>query len=140
MITNYKFDFDDIEEEDLDCCYDELHDLFQSYDKGEGNYIIIANLGLWNGRKLGYLEIKRLTQLIDEVQFTALYIQKGILMMQNAHHDGTNYYYLRQWKSNVTNKEIFKSKLMQLGARGLLPKDAEVKKLLNAYTKNVYFD
>ena len=70
--------------------------------------IAIADLGLWNGRRMAYKEIgdnisdclygtvrgqSSCTWYVDEL---------GDLACEESHHDGTNHYIYRAWKPGVT--------------------------------------
>lgn len=72
--------------------------------------IVIANLGLWNGRKSGYKIIK--SGNIKDCFYSDLdnnewYVdQKGDLRCTAIHHDGTNHYLYRAIKDNATDDQV----------------------------------
>lgn len=71
--------------------------------------IIIANLGLWNGRRSGYKEIKGnikncLTDVVDDEN--EWYVdERGDLRGTGWHHDGTNHYLYRVWKDTASEQQ-----------------------------------
>lgn len=79
--------------------------------------VIIADLGLWNGRRSGYKEIPSgniKDCLYSETDYNTWYVDdKGDLRCEAVHHDGTNYYLYREYKSSATEEQIedFKEKL-----------------------------
>ena len=82
--------------------------------------IIIGDLGLWQGRVMGYKEIGSgnikdcLYSDINGQSSAEWYIDKqGDLRAEVAHHDGTNYYLYRVYKDNLSQEQIdnFKDKV-----------------------------
>lgn len=82
--------------------------------------IIIASLGLWNGRRMGYKELHKtnIRDCLDTGHTCGDYItwyvdERGDLMCENTHHDGTNFYTYRAWKDGIsdTRKENFLNKV-----------------------------
>lgn len=73
--------------------------------------LVIADLGLWNGRRSGYREIpsgKISDCLYTEMDYAEWYIDKnGDLKCDAVHHDGTNHYLYRVYKDNVTEDQIY---------------------------------
>ena len=80
--------------------------------------IIIGQLGLWTGPAHGYKEVKG-TRISDcltntEGDYVTWYVDSlGDLRCDDTHHDGTNHYLYRVFKSNVSweQKENFKYKV-----------------------------
>ena len=81
--------------------------------------LVIADLDLWNGRKMGYREIES-GQLADcfEPGRDTLTIRwyldrKGDLRCDDTHHDGTNHYLYRVWRDSAseTQKDRLKEKI-----------------------------
>lgn len=72
--------------------------------------IIIADLGLWNGRRMGYKEIKSgniRDCLYDENDYSKWFVDKnGDLRCDSIHHDGTNHYLYRTYKDGVSQEQI----------------------------------
>ncbi len=72
--------------------------------------IVIADLGLWNGRKSGYKMIDSgniKDCLYSDTDYTEWYVNKyGDLRADAAHHDGTNHYLYRVFKDTATESQI----------------------------------
>lgn len=72
--------------------------------------IVIADLGLWNGRFSGYKEIESgniKDCLYSEMDYNTWYLDKyGDLRCDAVHHDGTNHYLYRVYKSGVSEAQI----------------------------------
>ena len=79
--------------------------------------IVIADLGLWNGRFSGYKTIKSgniRDCLCPECDYNEWYVdKKGDFRCRAIHHDGTNHYLYRTFKNGVSDHQIesFKEKL-----------------------------
>lgn len=111
---------------------DQLRDILQAsnwarlqFDREElahlydDSILVIADLGLWDGRKSAYREIES-CNLIDcfETSRDTLDIEwfvdkNGDLRCNDYHHDGTNHYLYRVWKDNIseTQKDNLRLKL-----------------------------
>ncbi|WP_405316658.1 hypothetical protein [Faecalibacillus faecis] len=69
----------------------------------EGRILVIADLGLWNGRRSGY---KILVNNLNEIFKTRLgdyykiYCDGYNVKMEDYHHDGVNYYMFREIKED----------------------------------------
>lgn len=102
----YKFNDDYLwdERDNLDI---QLHD----------SIILIADLGLWDGRRKAYGEIKSgniADCLYANEDYITWYINEyNNLCCEASHHDGTNYYTYRVWKEGLTDtqKDNFLDKL-----------------------------
>lgn len=97
--------------------------------------IIIASLGLWDGRRMGYKELHSQNIrdcLIGTVgDYVTWYVdERGDLMCEDIHHDGTNFYTYRAWKGNMseTQRENFLDKVY----RGVATRDD-----INRYTRKI---
>ena len=70
--------------------------------------LVIGDLGLWNGRRMGYKEIESgniKDCLFSDTDFTTWYVDKdGDLRCEAIHHDGTNYYRYRVYKADATEQ------------------------------------
>jgi hypothetical protein len=68
--------------------------------------LAIADLGLWNGRKLGYKEMgTNIRNCLSGTcgDYVTWYVDElGDLRCEDCHHDGTNYYTYRAWKEGVS--------------------------------------
>ena len=90
--------------------------------------IIIANLGLWNGRVQGYKDIDSgniKDCLYSDNDYTEWFVdEKGDFRATDIHHDGTNHYLYRVFKDNVTDEQMedFKEKIWN---HTLSPKDID---------------
>ena len=83
----------------------------------ENEILVIGDLGLWNGRRSGYKEIASgniRDCLYCDCDYAEWYIDRlGDFRCTCSHHDGTNHYLYRVYKSGVTEeqKDNLKSKL-----------------------------
>ena len=72
--------------------------------------LVIADLGLWNGRFSGYKEIGsgRISEcLYSNTDYCTWYVDGyGDLRCDAVHHDGTNHYLYRTYKENVSDTQI----------------------------------
>lgn len=72
--------------------------------------LVIADLGLWYGRRMGYKEIKSgniRDCLYSDTDYSTWYVdQLGDLRCDAIHHDGTNHYLYRVYKDDVTETQI----------------------------------
>ena len=82
--------------------------------------IVIADLGLWDGRRTGYKEIpgniaKCLDVRVSSSYESTWYLdERNDLVCDDIHHDGTNHYLYRTWKKTATPQQRanFVSKIM----------------------------
>ena len=141
MISNKNIIWSDIDlnfddwKEDLKAEYPEMNDdqLYNLMYEINGGYlederinldiqlskpiIVIADLGLWNGRKSGYKMIDSgniKDCLYSDCDSNEWYVdQKGDLRCTAIHHDGTNHYLYRAFKDGVsdTQKENLQYKI-----------------------------
>ena len=72
--------------------------------------LIVADLGLWRGRRMGYKEIisgNIRDCLYSDADYVTWYLDDaGDFRCDAIHHDGTNHYLYRTYKSNTTFKQI----------------------------------
>lgn len=72
--------------------------------------LIIADLGLWNGRRSGYAEIRSRNLrdcLYSESDYVTWFVDKlGDLRCDAIHHDGTNHLLYRVYKEDATEPQI----------------------------------
>ena len=71
--------------------------------------LLIADLGLWNGRRQGYREIPS-GNIRDCLSFgydyTTWYVdEKGDFRCRDTHHDGTNFYLYRVYRDDSTEEQ-----------------------------------
>ena len=69
------------------------------------SYVIIASLGLWDGRKTGYKIVDNLTD-IPFNDYTTIYKYRGEMVIKDNHQDGTNYYLIRKIKSDFDTLNV----------------------------------
>ena len=136
--TNYDLDYDrdwkdDLEAEHPEMDDDERVDLMYEINNDQLDdervnlnitlnqpILVIADLGLWYGRRPGYREIKSgnigdcLYSCRDDMYVTWYVDDLGDLCCEAIHHDGTNYYTYRVYKDDVTDRQIclLKNKLI----------------------------
>ncbi len=71
--------------------------------------LVIADLGLWNGRFSGYKEIisgNIRDCLYSEYDYSTFYVdRRGDLRCDDYHHDGTNHYLYRAYKDSATAEQ-----------------------------------
>lgn len=72
--------------------------------------LVIADLGRWNGRVMGYKEIQSgniKDCLYSDTDYSTWYVDKnGDFRCKAIHHDGTNYYLYRTYKDGVSETQI----------------------------------
>ena len=97
-----------------------------------GDLIVIADLGLWNGRRKAVKVIPNAT-IADAVgvcvgDYIDWYVEDGEMRIEDVHHDGTNRYLFRTWKDGVS--DLKKGVTLELIKRGF-----DDKKTLDTYTR-----
>ena len=81
--------------------------------------LVVGDLGLWSGRRMGYKEIASgniRDCLYSDTNYSTWYVNgNGDLCCDATHHDGTNRYLYRIYKDSVTETQIdnLKGKLYQ---------------------------
>lgn len=125
--SNYDLDYDDWKDDLLDE-YPELserermelmYEINGDYLDDERNnldiqlsqpILVIADLGLWYGKRMGYKEIKSgniRDCLYSDTDYSTWYVdQLGDLRCDAIHHDGTNHYLYRVYKDDVKETQI----------------------------------
>ena len=127
--SNYALDYEDWRD-DLEADYPELseddrmalmYEINSDYlDDERANLniqlaqpiLIIADLGLWTGRHIGYKEIEsgniRDCLYSDrDIMYSTWFVDKlGDLRCEAVHHDGTNYLLYRTYKPGVRESQI----------------------------------
>lgn len=72
--------------------------------------LVIADLGLWSGRKSGFKEIQSgniKDCLYSDSDYNTWYLDEmGDLRCEAIHHDGTNHYLYRVFKDGVSDEKI----------------------------------
>lgn len=99
----------------------------------DGRILIIADLGLWNGRRQGYKILGRRASdiLSSDADYVEWYGDCYNIKATATHHDGTNYYEYRVIREdrNIDN-------LLNAIYNG----EEITRKKLNYYTKSLYSD
>lgn len=103
------------EQERIDLMYEQnadyLSDERQNLDiQLSAPILVIADLGLWYGRRMGYKEIPSgniRDCLYSDADYNTWFVDKrGDLRCDAVHHDGTNHYLYRTYKDGVTDAQI----------------------------------
>ena len=142
--SNYDLDYEDWREE-LEADYPELsederialmHEINEDYWNDEYEnlniqltqpILVIGDLGLWYGRRMGYKEInsgniRDCLYTERDIDYATWYVDKlGDLRCDAIHHDGTNHYTYRVYKDAATDAqiELLKEKLYRgIATRG----------------------
>ena len=72
--------------------------------------LVIGDLGLWNGRRMGYKEIQSgniRDCLYSDCDYNTWYVDRqGDLRCEAIHHDGTNHYLYRAIKPEASEAQI----------------------------------
>lgn len=70
------------------------------------SWICIADLGLWNGRRMAYKEVYSDHFLRGDYDYMRCYVDSnGDLRKEESHHDGSNSYLYRRKKDGVTENQ-----------------------------------
>lgn len=125
--SNYHLDYADWKE-DLEAEYPDLSEeerislMYEINDEYLGDerinlniqlsqpILVVADLGLWYGRRTGYREIQSgniRDCLYSEMDYATWYVdRRGDLRCDAVHHDGTNHYLYRVYKDDVRESQI----------------------------------
>lgn len=83
-----------------DCYLEDVEGEISHYEKtnGQKQYIVLADLGLWNGRFDGGKIIIGLWNTISQCfeDYNEIYEEGGKLKVVAHHHDGTNYFQIKE--------------------------------------------
>ena len=75
----------------------------------EGRIVAIANLGFWNGRKMGYKLLdhnnKDCLQFEKDCDYAEFYCDRYDLHSTQHHHDGSHYITYREFRPNITSDQ-----------------------------------
>lgn len=111
--------------------YDERYNLNQEVD---GRILVIADLGLWNGRKQGYkiIDSQNIKNILDsDCEYVEWYGDGYNIRCTASHHDGTNHYLYR-----IIREDRKIDNLLNAIYNG----EEITNKKLNYYTKSLYKD
>lgn len=104
-------------EEEKYCIIEELNNFYLEDERArldillDDDIIILANIGLWDGRRRGYKElhsnnITDCLQFEKNCEYAEWYVdQYGNFKSTQSHHDGTHYLLYRAWKKGVTEEQ-----------------------------------
>ena len=72
--------------------------------------LVVGDLGLWNGRRMGYKELPSgniRDCLYSDTDYSTWYVDRlGDLRCDAIHHDGTNFYLYRVYKDSASPSQI----------------------------------
>lgn len=88
-----------IQDVNQDYLWDEKSNVeFYEKENGQKQYIVLADLGLWNGRFDGGKIITGLWNAISKCfeDYNEIYEEGGRLKVTAHHHDGTNYFQIKE--------------------------------------------
>lgn len=88
---------------------DYLSDVLVDLKVEVGDILVIADLGLWNGRTKAHKTIRKYLSNTYDVacgDYIAWYVEDGEMKIDDTHHDGTNHYLFRAWKDGVDRDEL----------------------------------
>ena len=87
--------------------------IYEAVNMKTNDLLLVADLGLWNGRKRGFKEVKNMEEAmtVGNEDMNEITIEDGELHKKAVHHDGTNHIVVREWKNDVTEEQKEKTKL-----------------------------
>lgn len=99
----------------------------------DGDILVIADLGLWNGRRQGFkLLSRRISDILsDDADYVEWYGDGKNIKATAIHHDGTNYYEYRVVREDRNIENLLVA--IQMGEK-------ITRKKLNYYTRSLYKD
>lgn len=104
--------------------------------------LVIGDLGLWNGRRMGYKEIPSgniRDCLYGDDDYMTWYVDRlGDLRCDTSHHDGTNHYLYRVYKDGVSETQINNLKQKIYYGRAARSDITRVTRRLGDYIADVY--
>lgn len=119
---------DDAWSDAIDLNGDYLSDELANLKVEVGDILVIADLGLWNGRTKAHKTIRKYLSNAYDVtcgDCITWYVEDGEMKIDDTHHDGTNHYLFRAWKDGVDRDELI----------GLISAGHEDVDTLNKYTR-----
>lgn len=127
--------FDDYSEYNHERIYDERINL---NIKLVGRILVIASLGLWNGKRQGYsiLDSRNISDILySDCEYCKWYADNKNILSIQAHHDGRNYLTYREIKEDMNieeltdsiyNNEEITDEILDKYTKSILPEVAEV--------------
>lgn len=117
-------------ETDLEC--------LKNYLFEKTKYLMIASLGLWNGRKNGYKISDNFFVSFGEYENFECFCYKGDVVVSASHHDGTNYILIRQIKQDLTDLQLknLESKLK----KWIADDEVDINKVIAHYSEKMHLN
>ena len=114
-INEIPFDEDNIKDEDVYEYMEETNEYYLDDERANLNIIVpngilvIADLGLWDGRRCGYKEITsgNISDCLydKDCDYCDWYCDRYDFRFTGYHHDGSNHYVYRTWADNTTEQQ-----------------------------------
>lgn len=110
----YEVSDEEITEDDIYNYAYEVNDMWLDDERNNLNIklpedvVVIADLGLWNGRVKAYkiLHERNVAEcLYCDDDYVEFYCDDYDLRCTGSHHDGTNHYLYRMWKEGLTDEQ-----------------------------------
>ena len=99
-MTEDDIDINEYLDNEIGQYWNDEYENLTSHEKvqGEKYYLVLADLGLWNGRADGGLIIKGIWNAISKCfeDYNKVYFDGKRLKVEACHHDGTNYFQIRE--------------------------------------------
>ena len=96
----------------------------------DGRILVVASLGLWNGRKSGYKilghNLNRILSAVSDGELE-VYFDGHNVLANNTHHDGTNHLEFREIREDTNIDKLL----------DMIYEDNFTRKDLNRYTKSL---
>ena len=77
--------------------------------KTEGRIVCIADIGLWNGRRLGYKlyghNIRECLMFFSDCDYADFYVDRYDFRCKQTHHDASTYAVFRELKPNLSSDQ-----------------------------------
>ena len=78
--------------------------------KTEGRIVCIADIGLWNGRRLGYKlyghNIGECLEFFSDCDYADFYVDRYDFRCKQTHHDASTYAVFRELKPNLSSDQV----------------------------------
>lgn len=78
--------------------------------KTEGRIVCIADVGLWNGRRMGYKlyghNIKECLEFFKDCDYADFYVDRYDFRCKQTHHDASTYAVFRELKPNLSSNQV----------------------------------
>ena len=78
--------------------------------KTEGRIVCIADLGFWNGRRLGYKlygnNIRECLEFFGSCAYADFYVDRYDFRCKQTHHDASTYAVFRELKPNLSSDQV----------------------------------